>query len=391
MIDEAWALKDGKAVLLALDWAKAFDSVSPDAMARALKRFGVPEPFVDMIRAIYTARKFLVRDAGSTSGWHPQHYGICQGCPLSPFLFVLVMTVLLHDAKEKVATQSDDSVAVLPELLVRDLVYADDTLIVDVESSGAQSFMEAIGEAGMEYGLSFNWSKLEALPVRMQAAIFKEDGALVQTKDSIIYLGSMLSSDGRIGPELGRRIGLAQCDFKSLQRVWSHSQLSQAQKLRIFDACVVAKLVYGIFTATLNQAERRRIDGFHARCLRRIIRVPPAYVSRVSNASVMKMSGQRLRLSQQILHQQMIYMGQIARRDCEDPVRDAVFLPATIELRPLPGPRRRGRPRTEWAKTVHDACLRAAGSPQLLRDFFKPGPVAERAWKAAVRSQGMQL
>ena len=45
LVDQAVACKDGQLVLLALDWAKAFDSVSPDALLTALHRFGLPESF----------------------------------------------------------------------------------------------------------------------------------------------------------------------------------------------------------------------------------------------------------------------------------------------------------------------------------------------------------
>ena len=59
---------------------------------------------LEIIRAIYSNRVFEVRDAGYTSGPHIQHFGICQGCPLSPFLFTMVMTVLMHDAKQQLQT-----------------------------------------------------------------------------------------------------------------------------------------------------------------------------------------------------------------------------------------------------------------------------------------------
>ena len=47
--EEACESKGGSAVLLALDWAKAFDSLDPSALNRALVRFGIPRPFVDMV------------------------------------------------------------------------------------------------------------------------------------------------------------------------------------------------------------------------------------------------------------------------------------------------------------------------------------------------------
>ena len=59
------------------------------------------------------------------------------------------------------------------------------------------------------------------------------------------YLGSTLSFDGWIAGELGRRMGMAKADFDVLRKIWSHSSLPRSAKLRIFDACVVSKLLYG--------------------------------------------------------------------------------------------------------------------------------------------------
>ena len=78
ILEGAWAEKGGSAVLLALDWAKAFDSIRPDALLTALRRFGVPEPFSHMVQDIYKNRTFLVQDAGARSRLHPQHVGVCQ-------------------------------------------------------------------------------------------------------------------------------------------------------------------------------------------------------------------------------------------------------------------------------------------------------------------------
>ena len=68
-------------MLLALDWAKAFDSVMPDALLEALRRFGLPREVLAAVRAIYSARSFAVKDCGQTSASREQGAGICQGCP----------------------------------------------------------------------------------------------------------------------------------------------------------------------------------------------------------------------------------------------------------------------------------------------------------------------
>ena len=55
------------------------------------------------------------------SNFHPQKFGISQGCPLSSFLFSILMTVLMHDCRAKLG----DIPMELAELL-----YADDTLLI---------------------------------------------------------------------------------------------------------------------------------------------------------------------------------------------------------------------------------------------------------------------
>ena len=81
------ALQESPLILLALDWAKAFDSICPQALVESLKRFGVTLKMLHVIESIYTNRVFCVAGAGVTSEYHEQKFGICQGCPLSPFLF----------------------------------------------------------------------------------------------------------------------------------------------------------------------------------------------------------------------------------------------------------------------------------------------------------------
>ena len=50
-------------------------------------------------------KKFFVRDMNVSSTTHSQYFGISQGCPLSPFLLIIAMTIMIHDAHEKLTTE----------------------------------------------------------------------------------------------------------------------------------------------------------------------------------------------------------------------------------------------------------------------------------------------
>ena len=259
---------------------------------------------------------------------------------MSPFLFTIVMTTLLQDAHAKLLERLPDAPAAH---FVRELVYADDTLLLDANPDVVQELMSCVEECGKQYGLSLNWSKVEMMRVRSNAHVVNSVGEIVREKEALVYLGTQLSSDGRCGSELSRRIGAAKQDFKVLDSIWSHATLSRHRKVKIFKACVVSKLCYCIFAACLNKSERKRLDGFQARCLRKIYRIQPSYYSRVSNSAVLSIAGERP-LSEAIAKQQMVFLGKLARRPGNDPVRSSVLQPGGIELQTPTGTRKRGRP-----------------------------------------------
>ncbi len=379
-LERANSEKHGKSVFLALDWAKAFDSVSPDGLSDALSRFGLPESFVDMIQAIYSKRCFIVSDAGARSRWHNQRYGICQGCPLSPFLFVVLMTVLLQDAKKDL---QDRGVILSSSCLCNELVYADDTLLIDVDDGAIEQFMDCVGKAGAEYGLTFNWKKLEAMAVNTVADIQKPDKSFVKVGESMVYLGSLLTVDGHADAEVGRRIGMAKTDFECLQSVWSHAGLSTDRKLRILDACMTSKLLYGLHTAYFGKVQTKRLDGFYARCLRRVLHIPSAYESRISNDTVYKRA-RRQKLSVQLLERQLHLFAELAQRFDDDPVRCCIFEPGSVSQRAR-GRMGRGRPRTTWADHIFKIAVQVAGSSEVLTSMLAPRRSGERAWRAAVK------
>ena len=136
--------------------------------------------------------------------------------------------------------------------------------------------------------LLMGWSsiKLENMQVKCDAEIYAPDGKRIQRKQSFKYMGSMLCCSGRNGTELTCRLGAARAEFDRLCKIWAHASLPRAKKLQIYQACVVTKLMCCLEGLFLNGAELRKLDAFHHRCLRRIVSIPPSYISRISNSDV---------------------------------------------------------------------------------------------------------
>ena len=86
-IDLALAQRFGRTAMLALDWAKAFDSVNVGAMITASRRLGLPETALRLISHIDEDRLLSVTDGStcSSTGW--QCFGISQACPSYSFIW----------------------------------------------------------------------------------------------------------------------------------------------------------------------------------------------------------------------------------------------------------------------------------------------------------------
>ena len=228
------------------------------------------------------------------------------------------------------------------------------------------------------------------LTVRCQAQVSNPDGSMVENKDHLVYLGGMLSANGQPGPELDRRLGAARGDFHTLQRVWSHARISTLKKVRIFDACIVSKLLYGLHTSYLGKPARDKLDAFQAKFLRRICGIQHPYYSRVPNHEVLKQA-KSIKLSSQLLQRQLLLYGDIARRPESDPLRRQIFEANSTITKIFRGPRPKGRPRHTWANELTKAARAVAGSEISLRNFLKRTAQASAAWRAAVKLHCLRL
>ena len=115
--------------------------------------------------------------------------------------------------------------------------------------------------------------------------------------------------------------------------------------------------------------------------MRVILKVPPAYLSRVSNAAVLQRAGQ-VELARQLLKQQLILYARVVRKHGDDVLRGVTFAPGTDMPATSRYVRRVGRPRNEWVV-------------MLKKHISKMGPSVSNEihdvcrWKAAVHKYCM--
>ena len=224
--------------------------------------------------------------------------------------------------------------------------------------------------------MELHWNKFQLLQVGGIYHFSAPDGNIIAPTEVMTYLGATLYADGSVKRELNRKLGAAWADFSKLARLWNHASLPKDRRIRIYKAVVVSRLLYGLSTAWLNAAELRRLQGFHCRCLRRILGIAPSYLSRVSNLKVLQEAGE-VPLGKQLLQSQLILYGRVVRAPDTDPIRKLTFIGATTEPTTHKYIQKVGRPRNTWAT-------------MLQKETFKMGTdhhhqiTCEDEWKRAV-------
>ncbi|CAN6233698.1 unnamed protein product [Urochloa humidicola] len=182
-------------LVLKLDFAKAFDTVSWDCLLAVLSARGFPQQWCQWISDILTSSKLAVLVNGRPGPWFNCRRGVRQGDPLSPYLFLLVADVLQQMVKQNGMIRHP----VAEDMPCPVLQYADDTLIVLKADRHNLVQLRATLDLFAEFtGLKINYHKSTLVPMHvspenvasLQQVLGCQLGGFPQT-----YLGLPLSSD----------------------------------------------------------------------------------------------------------------------------------------------------------------------------------------------------
>ena len=117
------------AIMVFVDFLKAFDSVNRELLPQILALYGVPPLLISGFMALYQGTTAQVRlSNGTTSASFPTTTGVLQGDTLAPFLFVTVMDFVLRE----VFQDSTNALQITSNSPTRigALAYADDIALI---------------------------------------------------------------------------------------------------------------------------------------------------------------------------------------------------------------------------------------------------------------------
>ena len=109
----------------------------------------------------------------------------------------------------------------------------------------------------------------------------------LKTFNEFTYLGTTVSRAVSLDTELGRRTGKASGAMARVsQHVWNNDKLRTTTKVAVYRVCVLNTLLYGSESWTTYAMQEHRLNAFHLRNRRRILR--SGWQDKVKNSNVLE-------------------------------------------------------------------------------------------------------
>ena len=232
------AYRNLEGFLVALDFEKAYDKIDWSFIDRALGWFGIGVQYRNMVRCLYNGAMSCVINNGYASEFFVVSRGVRQGCPISPFLFVIAAEIMAINIRRNIN---------IPGICIGDIelkisLFADDTTCFIGTKEGLTALFELLHRFQLCSGLKINKNKTEILKL-FEPLINRPDNIPSKWIDSEFkILGIKFSTNHEQLSTLNFANRIQ--ELKTVIKVWSWRNLSYQGKNLLMKSLGISKFVY---------------------------------------------------------------------------------------------------------------------------------------------------
>jgi len=218
-----------------LDFRKAFDSIEWNFIQQYLSLFNFGPCLKQWVKTFYTNSESAVLHNGFTTDFLNLSRGARQGCPLSPYLFILGVEILasriggmgikIFDTEHKISQ------------------FADDTTLLQSNLTSVQNSLTLFDQFGSIPGLSLNLQKTKALWLGSWRFKNSKPFGLKWTKDPVRALGTFISYNVKENNKKKNRDQKID-HMKAKLDIWRARSLSLLSNCLIVKCLGISQLIY---------------------------------------------------------------------------------------------------------------------------------------------------
>ena len=257
--------KNKPGVLLAIDFSKAFDSISRKFMINAFKKFGFGVQFTKWVQIIMSENRSSIGYNGWVSGTFKVERGIRQGCPFSPLAFIIGIEFLAlrirNDHRMKGIKIGND----LVDKIIKVILYADDVTLLLKDKEDLKLALDILDRFKDISGLSINRTKSEVMWLGSNVNLANEGLGLKWVNETKI-LGIFFSN--RISTSQNEKNWKTRIEnVKRIIKTWEKRNLSIIGKICIIKTFLASQFVYVMKTLILPDTVLTEINRIFFRFL----------------------------------------------------------------------------------------------------------------------------
>ena len=147
-------------IFLFVDFEKAFGSIEWSFINNTLELFNFGASLRKWFSVLYNGGETAVMNAGYMTNYFKISRGVRQGCPLSPFLFILAVELLASKIRQ---LQDCKGIPLPNHQEVEISQFADDTTLIMSDRNSVQFALQTIDNFGTVSGLKLNKKKTKAM------------------------------------------------------------------------------------------------------------------------------------------------------------------------------------------------------------------------------------
>ena len=210
-----------------VDFRKAFDSINREVMFSILPLYGIPQPIIAAIKALYTHTQASVITPDGKTDFFDIEAGVLQGDTLAPFMFIIVLDYVLRLSFN---TINDKGLQIhhprcsrrQPATHITDLNFADNIALVSDLVTNAEALLHSVEDAASLVGLHCNETKTEVISSTPNNSFRSLAGKSIKQVEDFKYLGSFVMNSEK---DMKSRKALAWVACNKLNKIW-HSTLA---------------------------------------------------------------------------------------------------------------------------------------------------------------------
>ncbi|KAJ1704151.1 hypothetical protein LUZ63_003930 [Rhynchospora breviuscula] len=258
-----------KTFMLKADINKAFDKLDWNFLERAMRYLNIPEKIISIMLSSFKRAKVTITINGQGDGFIQPTQGLRQGCPMSPYIFIIAMEVLsrwLQEAHTRGLLQGVRLAHTSP--IITHSIYADDLILVgNTCRAEVDTMTNMLHKFGYVSGLLINpnksklWFSKKCDDLTMQRVQDVWRAERVQGDEK--YLGILLSPNGD-----AKRNGIRLLEkIKQKLSGWKTSMLSHAGRLVLIKSVLMTMPVYFMSLEMLPKGVIKEINSLMAKFL----------------------------------------------------------------------------------------------------------------------------